>query len=116
MASATQTVSLLLPISFDKVKRRRSSKADTPTHTVKTQHLLGASLFTRISETEAKGSWQARAWHTRTFEDGRVGNWDSSSFLEFTYVKIDGVWKIGGWRPNTVLASVGKHSDVLDTP
>ncbi|KAF2849961.1 hypothetical protein T440DRAFT_518818 [Plenodomus tracheiphilus IPT5] len=79
---------------------------------MRTQHLLGASMFTRTSPTEAKGNWQVRPWHTRTFKDGRKAEWDSSSFLEFTYVKIDGEWKIGGWRPHTVLASVGTHEDI----
>jgi hypothetical protein len=81
---------------------------------VKTQHLLGGSMFTRTSASEAKGIWQVRAWHVREFSDGHVGEWDNSSFLEFTYVKIEsGEWKVKGWRPHGGLAMVGNHDDVF---
>ena len=81
---------------------------------VKTQHLLGSSMFTRTSASEAKGIWQVRAWHVREFSDGRVGEWDNSSFVEFTYVKTEGGdWKLKGWRPHGGLAMIGKHDDVI---
>ncbi|KAH8724904.1 hypothetical protein GQ44DRAFT_827028 [Phaeosphaeriaceae sp. PMI808] len=80
---------------------------------MKTQHLLGAQIFTRISETEAKGNWQARANHVRTFKNGRVAIWDSSAIVELTYVKIDGQWKLGGWRPHTQLSEIGAVTDVM---
>ncbi|OAG14741.1 hypothetical protein CC77DRAFT_1025632 [Alternaria alternata] len=81
---------------------------------LKTQHLLGGSMFTRTSTSEAKGIWQVRAWHVREFSDGHVGEWDNSSFLEFTYVKIEsGEWKVKGWRPHGGLAMIGNHDDVF---
>ena len=65
-------------------------------------------MFTRTSASEAKGTWQVRAWHVREFSDGHVGEWDNSSFLEFTYVKIEsGEWKVKGWRPHGGLAMIG---------
>jgi hypothetical protein len=50
----------------------------------------------------------------REFSDGRVGEWDNSSFVEFTYVKTEGGdWKLKGWRPHGGLAMIGKHDDVI---
>ena len=80
---------------------------------VQTQHLLGAAVFTRRSETEAKGDWQVRARHVRVFDNGETREWDSSGFVEFTYVKVEGEWKLGGVRPHTVVAATGKPEDVI---
>ncbi|KAH7071145.1 hypothetical protein BKA63DRAFT_67655 [Paraphoma chrysanthemicola] len=80
---------------------------------LKTQHLLGACMFTRISDTEARGDWQARAFHRRKYKDGHEAQWDVSSFVEHTYLKVDGVWKFGGWRPHTISATVGNFDDVI---
>lgn len=80
---------------------------------VQTQHLLGEALFTRVSNTEAKGTFQIRGNHIRKFQDGRVTQWDAGAYQEYTYVKINGEWKIGGWRPHCVVASMGGHEDVL---
>lgn len=80
---------------------------------IKTQHLLGAATFTRTNEAEAEGTRQVRVQHVRRSKDGRVAQWDCSSYLEFTYMKIDGTWKIGGWRPHMTLSVVGEPGDVI---
>lgn len=80
---------------------------------LKTQHLLGLGVFTRVHENEAKGNWQVRARHLRELPDGKVVEWDSSSFVEFRYVRIDGDWKLGGLRPHTIVAETGSHNDVV---
>jgi scytalone dehydratase len=82
-------------------------------HPVKTQHMLGHSTFSRVSETEAKGSFQARAYHTRTFQDGTQPVWEAFATVELNFVKIDGEWKLGGWRPHTVTVQTGKVGDVM---
>ncbi|KAF2023010.1 hypothetical protein EK21DRAFT_81774, partial [Setomelanomma holmii] len=69
--------------------------------------------FTRTSETEAKDTWQVRAIHTRTLNNCEFNQWDSSGFLEQTYLKIDGVWKFGGCRPYEELAEMVRHDHVI---
>jgi hypothetical protein len=50
----------------------------------------------------------------REFADGHVGDWDNSSFLEFTYIQVEGrEWKLKGWRPHGGLAKIGKHDDII---
>jgi hypothetical protein len=50
----------------------------------------------------------------RKFADGNVKEWDSSSFVEFTFVKAEGgEWKLAGLRPHGILAAIGKHNDVV---
>ncbi|GAB7364404.1 hypothetical protein MBLNU230_g4947t1 [Neophaeotheca triangularis] len=78
-----------------------------------TQHLLGASLFTRTNSTQAKGDWQVRARHVRTLANGTEAQWDSSSSVEFLYQIVEGAWKIGGIRPHTVTATTGRPEDVI---
>ena len=80
---------------------------------VQTQHLLGAAVFTQISETEARGDWQVRARHVRVFDNSETREWDSSGFVEFTYMKLEGEWKLGGVRPHTVVAATGRPEDVI---
>jgi scytalone dehydratase len=71
--------------------------------TVKTQHLLGASQWKRISETEVVGTHQLRAAHqVYTAPDLKEiklkGH--SHSTNEHYYTKVDGVWKFAGLKPN----------------
>jgi hypothetical protein len=80
---------------------------------VKTQHLLGSAVFTRIHETEGRGNWQVRARHIRQLSNGGAPEWDSSAFVEFIYLKIDGKWKLGGLRPHTVVATSGHPAAVV---
>lgn len=80
---------------------------------VQTQHLLGLGVFTRVGETEARGDWQVRARHVRVVDNGATYEWDSSSFVEFTYLKVEGEWKLGGIRPHTVVANTGKPEEVI---
>ncbi|KAH7174040.1 uncharacterized protein B0J16DRAFT_351266 [Fusarium flagelliforme] len=80
---------------------------------LQTQHLLGLGVFTRISETEARGDWQVRARHVRVLDNGETYEWDSSSFVEFTYLNVEGEWKLGGIRPHTVVANTGQPNEVI---
>lgn len=69
---------------------------------VKTQHLLGATEWERVSETEVIGHHQLRAAHLRfTGPDmqrvDRRGH--SHATNEHFYKKINGVWKFAGLRP-----------------
>lgn len=69
---------------------------------VKTQHLLGATEWERISDTEVIGHHQLRAAHLRfTGPDmqrvDRRGH--SHATNEHFYKKVDGVWKFAGLRP-----------------
>ncbi|KAH8748000.1 hypothetical protein F5883DRAFT_509502 [Diaporthe sp. PMI_573] len=78
-----------------------------------TQHFLGASNFKPVSDEAATGNWQIRARHVRTFADGKTAEWDSSLYTEYRYVKINGEWKIGGWKPHTIVAETGRHDEVV---
>ena len=69
---------------------------------VKTQHLLGATEWEYVSETEVVGHHQLRAAHLRfTGRDmqrvDRRGH--SHATNEHFYKKVDGVWKFAGLRP-----------------
>ena len=69
---------------------------------VKTQHLLGATQWERISDTEVIGHHQLRAAHNRftdlTFQRvDRRGHGHATN--EHFYRKLDGVWKFAGLRP-----------------
>lgn len=69
---------------------------------IKTQHLLGATWWERISETEIVGHHQLRAAHLRlTGPDlqrvSRRGH--SHPTNEHYYKKVDGKWKFAGLKP-----------------
>lgn len=69
---------------------------------VKTQHLLGATEWERVSDTEVIGHHQLRAAHNRfTGPDmqrvDRRGHGHATN--EHFYKKVDGVWKFAGLRP-----------------
>lgn len=73
---------------------------------VKTQHLLGATVWESISDTEVIGHHQLRAAHLRfTGPDmqrvDRRGH--SHATNEHFYRKVNGVWKFAGLRPNVRL-------------
>ena len=69
---------------------------------VKTQHLLGATEWEHISETEVVGHHQLRAAHLR-FTDVTMQRVDrrghSHATNEHFYKKINGVWKFACLRP-----------------
>lgn len=72
--------------------------------TVKTQHLLGASEWKRISDTEVVGYHQLRAGHqvykTKELKDDEViMKGHSHATNEHYYTKVDGVWKFAGLSP-----------------
>jgi len=69
---------------------------------IKTQHLLGATWWERLSDTEVIGHHQLRAAHLRfTAPDlqrvSRRGHGHATN--EHYYTKVDGVWKFAGLRP-----------------
>ena len=69
---------------------------------VKTQHLLGATWWERVSDTEVIGHHQLRAAHNRftdrTFQRvDRRGHGHATN--EHFYRRVDGVWKFAGLRP-----------------
>jgi scytalone dehydratase len=69
---------------------------------LKTQHLLGASEWVKVSDTEIIGHHQLRAAHLRyAAPDHRVEEKRGHSHAtnEHYYVKVDGVWKFGGLKP-----------------
>jgi len=69
---------------------------------VRTQHLMGAAKYERISATEIVGHHQIRAAHTRyvSLETKEVENkGHGHSYIKHWYRKVDGVWKLAGLCP-----------------
>ncbi|MCJ1399070.1 hypothetical protein MMC11_002272 [Xylographa trunciseda] len=69
---------------------------------VRTQHLMGASKYERVSETEVIGHHQIRAAHQRYTGPDRLtveNRGHGHSFIKHWYRKVDGVWKLAGLRP-----------------
>ncbi|KAF4583272.1 conidial pigment biosynthesis scytalone dehydratase Arp1 [Ophiocordyceps camponoti-floridani] len=70
---------------------------------VKTQHLLGANRWERVSETEVIGHHQLRAAHqVYTAPDLKTVKLRGHSHAtnEHYYTKVDGVWKFAGLKPD----------------
>lgn len=69
---------------------------------IKTQHLLGATVWKPISDTEIIGHHQLRAAHLR-FSSSDMQRVDrrghSHAMNEHFYKKVNGVWKLAGLRP-----------------
>lgn len=69
---------------------------------VKTQHLLGATRWEKISSTEVIGHHQLRAAHqVYTAPDLKEVKLRGHSYAtnEHYYTKVDGVWKFAGLKP-----------------
>jgi scytalone dehydratase len=68
---------------------------------IRTQHLMGASRYERISDNEAVGHHQIRAAHQRYKPDGVTveNRGHGHSFVKHWYTKVDGEWKLSGLRP-----------------
>ena len=69
---------------------------------LKTQHLLGATEWVKVSDTEIIGYHQLRAAHLRyTAPDHKVEEKRGHSHATNThyYCKVDGVWKFAGLKP-----------------
>ncbi|KAM3519023.1 hypothetical protein NHJ13051_007778 [Beauveria bassiana] len=69
---------------------------------VKTQHLLGASRWERVSETEIVGHHQLRAAHqVYTEPDLKTVKLQGHSHAtnKHYYTRVDGVWKFSGLAP-----------------
>jgi len=70
---------------------------------VKTQHLLGATSWERVSDTQVIGHHQLRAAHqVYTAPDLKEVKLKGHSHAtnEHYYTKVDGVWKFAGLKPN----------------
>src|SRR5690348_4693420 len=70
---------------------------------VRTQHLMGASKYERVSDTEIVGHHQIRAAHQRytTIDHHEVAaKGHGHAVVKHWYKKIDGVWKLAGIAPN----------------
>jgi scytalone dehydratase len=68
---------------------------------IRTQHLMGAAKYERVSETEVIGHHQIRAAHQRYCPDGVTveNKGHGHSFIKHWYRKVDGVWKLAGLCP-----------------
>jgi scytalone dehydratase len=69
---------------------------------VKTQHLLGATRWERVSDTQVIGHHQLRAAHqVYTAPDLKTVKLKGHSHAtnEHYYTKVDGVWKFAGLKP-----------------
>jgi len=70
--------------------------------TVKTQHLLGATRWEKISSTQVIGHHQLRAAH-QVYTDATLQKVELKGHAHATnehyYTKIDGVWKFAGLKP-----------------
>ncbi|RFU35772.1 hypothetical protein B7463_g567, partial [Scytalidium lignicola] len=70
---------------------------------VRTQHLMGASKYERISDTEILGYHQIRAAHQRYTGPDHSEVADKGhghAVVKHWYKKIEGVWKLSGIAPN----------------
>ncbi|CZT15481.1 related to scytalone dehydratase [Ramularia collo-cygni] len=70
---------------------------------IKTQHLVGATKWTRISDTEITGLHQMRVAHQKYKDDALTevlhkGHAHGKSTIQ--YRKVDGVWKFAGLTPD----------------
>jgi scytalone dehydratase len=69
-----------------------------------TQHLLGAAKFIKISDTEITAHYQVRAAHVRWKDDARTKEGfkgHGHGELVQHYKKLDGIWKLAGWKPSS---------------
>lgn len=68
---------------------------------IRTQHLMGASKYERVSGDEVIGFHQIRAAHQRYAPDGVTveNRGHGHSFIQHWYKRIDGTWKLSGLCP-----------------
>ncbi|KAJ5647057.1 Scytalone dehydratase [Penicillium lividum] len=72
---------------------------------LRTQHLIGATWWERISETEVIGHHQIRAAHLRYKDSSlteEVKRGHSHATNKISYRKIDGTWKFAGLAPSLI--------------
>ncbi|CAK7238419.1 hypothetical protein SEUCBS140593_010669 [Sporothrix eucalyptigena] len=83
-----------------------------------TQHLLGQGYVKSVSEDEIVVEWQQIAGHGRYIEGSHTlkkqvdKTSDGKSYMEQTYTKVDGRWKITRLRPS-LLYEIGEFNDVV---
>jgi len=80
---------------------------------LRSQHLLGAVVFTCQSVDRATGSWQASVRHLLPREDGSIGEWSSGSYIDHMYERVEGTWKLAGVKPHTRLWQTGQATNVM---
>lgn len=83
--------------------------------TIKTQHLLGATWWEKVSDDFVIGHHQLRAAH-QVYTDASLSKvklvGHSHATNEHYYRKVDGVWKFAGLKP-TVRFNEGRFEDVF---
>ncbi|KAF2223442.1 Scytalone dehydratase [Elsinoe ampelina] len=92
---------------------RFSSKAMLGDERIASQHLLGAANFEVKGPTSAIGHWQIQVGLYRKLADGNLREWTVASYVDHMYERIDGIWKLAGFRPHTKLWERGEMYDVL---
>jgi scytalone dehydratase len=69
-----------------------------------TQHLIGAGKYIKVSDTEITAHYQIRAAHLRWKDEARTQEGlrgHGHGELIQHYQKIDGVWRLAGWKPSS---------------
>ncbi|KAL4892274.1 conidial pigment biosynthesis scytalone dehydratase Arp1 [Aspergillus ambiguus] len=83
--------------------------------TIKTQHLIGATWWEKVSQTEVIGHHQLRAAH-QVYTDSNLEivklKGHSHATNEHYYQKVNGVWKFAGLKP-TVQWNEGRFDEVF---
>ena len=88
-------------------------RSDQHSGTVKTQHLLGAVVFSMQDINHAIGSWQAQAQHVRQLSSGEIAQYTGHCYVDHYYELIDSTWMFAGIKPHDFTAKVGKLEDVI---
>ena len=69
---------------------------------IRTQHMMGASKYERLSETEVVGHHQIRAAHQRYTGPDKLkveNKGHGHSHIDHWYRRVDGTWKLAGLCP-----------------
>lgn len=69
-----------------------------------TQHFIGAAKYVKVSDSEITAHYQVRAAHLRWKDDARTQEGlrgHGHGELVQHYVKLDGTWKLAGWKPQS---------------
>ena len=80
---------------------------------MKTQHLLGAVVFTKGQDDLAPGDWQIQATHKRQVSSSTEAWWTGHSYDKHHYQRINNTWLLAGIWPHTILYFKGNREDVI---
>ncbi|KPI41985.1 putative scytalone dehydratase [Cyphellophora attinorum] len=67
-----------------------------------TQHFIGAAKYVQLTPNEIQADYQIRAAHVRWMDDARTVEGPKGhghGLMRQNYIKIDGAWRLAGWRP-----------------